>query len=337
MTRPRLGFLGVGWIGRHRLQAIREHGGADIVAIADPSRECRDAALRIAPGAATCERLGQLLELPLDGIVVATPSALHAEHCLATLARGRAVFCQKPLGRNAPETALVVDAARAVDRLLGVDFSYRHTAAMQKIRDVVRAGEIGRVFAIDLVFHNAYGPEAAWFYDKTSSGGGCVIDLGVHLVDLALWLLEFPRVLGVDSRLFASGTAIEPSGRQVEDFANVHVHLEGGAIVRLACSWRVSAGRDAVIEAQVFGTGGGLAMRNVGGSFYDFIAERFRGTQTEQLAAPPDAWGGRAAVAWVERLAAGARFDPEAERFVDVARVLDAVYERGTVELRGVA
>jgi predicted dehydrogenase len=334
--RPRIGFLGVGWIGRNRMQALVERGIADIVAIADPSPERRTSALEIVPDALACADLGELLELPLDGVVIATPSALHAEHCLAALERGRAVFCQKPLGRSAGETAMVVDAARDADRLLAVDLSYRYTTAIRAIR--AQLGEIGRVFAIDLVFHNAYGPEAAWFYEKESAGGGCVIDLGVHLVDLALWLLDFPRVTGVDSRLFCSGEAIDPDGNSVEDFAHVQLQLESGAIVRLACSWRVSAGCDAVIAADIFGTRGGLAMRNVAGSFYDFVAERFRGTQRERLATPPDAWGGRALVDWTERLATGTRFDRSAERLVDVARVLDMVYERGALDLvRGVA
>jgi len=66
----------------------------------------------------------------------------------------------------------------------------------------------------------------------------------------------------------------------------------------------------------------------VNGSFYDFIAERYRGTARETLALPPDAWGGRAAADWATRLAAGERFASEAERLVDVARVLDRIYGR---------
>jgi predicted dehydrogenase len=239
------------------------------------------------------------------------------------------VFCQKPLGRTAPEAAMVVDAARCADRLLGVDLSYRHTAAMRQLRDIVASGELGRIYAVELAFHNAYGPDAAWSYDRVASGGGCVIDLGVHLVDLALWMLGFPEVIAVDSRLYANGEPLAPGDPRVEDFACAHLHLEGGAVVRLACSWRASAGRDAVIEAAVRGTGGGLAMRNVDGSFYDFVAERYRGVRTERLASPPDAWGGRAAVAWVEQLAAGARFDTSTVHLVDLARVLDAIYAGG--------
>jgi predicted dehydrogenase len=328
MRRPRLGFLGVGWIGRHRLDAIVGDGRADIVAIADPSRERRDAALALAPAATGHEHLGQLLEQPLDGVVIATPSAAHAEHCIAALDRGLAVFCQKPLGRNAAETERVVSAARAANCLLGVDLSYRTTAAIQHLREVVRSGGIGRVFAVDLVFHNAYGPDAAWFYDRAASGGGCVIDLGIHLVDLALWLLDFPAVEAVDSQLFSRGAPLSAGAAEVEDFAAVQLQLAGGVAVRLACSWRISAGREAVIEATWYGTEGGVAMKNVNGSFYDFIAERYRGTTTERLASPPDAWGGRAAIAWIEQLARGVGFAPEAARYVEVASVLDAIYHR---------
>jgi predicted dehydrogenase len=329
MTAPRLGFLGVGSIGTHRMRAIADHGGAEIVAIADPSSQRRTDARVIAPDARLCEHLGQLLELPLDGIVIATPSALHAEHCIAALERGIAVFCQKPLTRTATEARRVVDAARTADRLLGVDLSYRHTAAIRNMREIVRAGGIGKPFAIDLVFHNAYGPDAAWCYDKAQSGGGCVIDLGIHLVDLALWLLDFPAVAAVESRLFAGGEPIAGDSPRVEDFATVQLHLANGVPARLACSWRVSAGRDAVIEAAVYGTTGGVALRNVDGSFYDLIAEHYRGTHTTRLATPPDAWGGRAAIAWSKRLAADGAFDPEAERYVELGTLIDAVYDGG--------
>lgn len=100
---------------------------------------------------------------------------------MEALAAGLAVFCQKPLGRTAAQTRRVMAAARTMNRLLGVDLSYRFVRGMQTIQ----AGEIGEVYAVQLVFHNADGPDKAWFYDPVQSGGGCVIDLGLHLVDLA--------------------------------------------------------------------------------------------------------------------------------------------------------
>jgi predicted dehydrogenase len=247
---------------------------------------------------------------------------------VAALESGAAVFCQKPLGRSERETAWVIDGARRADLLLGVDLSYRFTEGMQRIRELVRRGEIGDVFAADLVFHNAYGPDKEWFYDVERAGGGCVMDLGIHLVDLALWTLGFPTVEAVTSRLFAGGSPLGGRPRVVEDYGVARLDLATGATVQIACSWRLSAGCDARIEAAFYGTEGGARLHNVGGSFYDFVADRFRGTTAERIAAPPDDWGGRAAVEWAQRLGQGERFDPEVEKLVDVARVLDRVYGR---------
>jgi predicted dehydrogenase len=325
---PRLGFLGVGWIGRHRMQAMIGTDLIDVAAIADPSPEMAAEAGSLAPAAKLMTTLDDLLGEGLDGIVIATPSAMHAEQSIKALEGGVAVFCQKPLGRTTAEVQAVVDAARAADRLLGVDFSYRFTEGMRRIRDIVRSGELGHIYAADLVFHNAYGPDKAWFYDPVLSGGGCVMDLGVHLVDLALWTLDFPGVSSVAGKLFAAGEALRRPARQVEDYATATVVLDSGTALQFACSWRLHAGRDAMISATFYGRNGGVSLRNVDGSFYDFVAERYRGTSCEALATPPDEWGGRAAADWAASLAGGRRFDPEADRFVDVARVLDRIYGR---------
>lgn len=325
MTKPKVGFLGTGWIGRHRMEAMVATGAIEAVAVCDPSADCIDAARAVAPAAQVVGSLDEMLALNLDGVVIATPSALHAAQSIQALGAGAAVFCQKPLGRDAVEARDVIDAARNADRLLGVDLSYRHTAGMVKIADLVRERALGDLFAVDLVFHNAYGPDKPWFYDPAQSGGGCVVDLGVHLVDLALHVLGFPPVSDVSAELRSGGQPVQPG--EVEDYAVAQFNA-GGVAVRLACSWRLHAGREAVIEAAFYGTGGGAALRNVGGSFYDFTAERFSGTHAETLVGPPDEWGGRAAGAWAEALARSPRFDAAAEQFVRSAEVLDRIYGR---------
>lgn len=318
-SKPRLGFLGLGWIGRARMASIDEAACAEIAALADP-------ALAPADDPRQASTLEELLEMDLDGIVIATPSAQHAAQAVAALESGHAVFCQKPLGRNAAETRRVIEAARAADRLLGVDLSYRHTAALQAIRSVVRSGELGDIFAVDLVFHNAYGPQQPWFYDPAQSGGGCVLDLGIHLLDAALWILEAP-VARVSSRLFAKGRRLRGRETTVEDYGAARLDLASGATLELHCSWHLHAGCDAVIGMAFRGPHGSAAMHNVGGSFYDFRAERLTGTARQTLTEPPDAWGGRAAVQWARQLAAGARFDPAVEGLNRVAAALDAIYE----------
>jgi predicted dehydrogenase len=327
-TRARLGFLGVGWIGRNRLEAILATGCAEAVAVAEPSDELAALAVEVAAGATVAGSLEELLELGLDGVVIATPSALHAAQAIAALDRGSAVFCQKPLGRTAREVDDVLHAAKQADRLLAVDLSYRWTSAMTRIRSLVQDGAIGDVYAADLVFHNAYGPDKPWFYDPVLAGGGCVIDLGVHLVDLGLWTLGFPTVERVSSDLFAGGRRLGPDPDEVEDYAVATMQLGSGAVARIACSWRLHAGQEAEISATFHGTEGSLAFRNVGGSFYDFRADHCRGTTSEELIRPPDAWGGRAAADWARRLAGGEAFDPSVENIRTVAEVIDHIYRR---------
>ena len=309
-------------------------GAIDAVAVYDPSPEMALEARDLAPAATLVDSFGTMLDMGLNGIVIATPSALHAEQAIRALHAGAAVFCQKPLGRNAAEAAEVVEAARDADRPLSVDLSYRHTAGIGRIRELIRSGGLGMVHAVDLVFHNGYGPDKPWFYDKAQSGGGCVMDLGVHLVDLALWLLDFPEVVSVTSHLSAEGRPLD--GTRVEDFAIATLLLESGTIVRLACSWRLHAGSDAVIAADFYGTGGGAAWRNVGGSFYDFTAERFIGTSRETLTTPPDAWGGRAAAQWAERLASDRNFQSSAYQLVRVAAILDRIYDAAVIPFESV-
>jgi predicted dehydrogenase len=327
----RLGFVGVGWIGRNRLEAVVADGSGTVAAVADASAEAAEAVAG-EHGAPVVE-VDALLSggVDVDGVVIATPSGLHAAQAAAALEAGLPVFCQKPLGRTAAECRTVVDAARRADRLLGVDLSYRFVAAAVAVRDQLAAAAIGPVFATELVFHNAYGPgpEKAWSADPALAGGGCVIDLGIHLVDLALWALgDGAKVEGVRARLFAGGRPLGPDPTEVEDHAVALLELADGGVVDLACSWHHSGGRDADIRVAFHGPEGTLEVANVDGSFYDFRGLLHRGTSTTVLVEPPDAWGGRAAVAWARRVAAGGRFDPANEELVAVAEVLDRVYGR---------
>lgn len=324
---PRLGFLGVGWIGRNRLEAIAQSGCGSIAAVADASVGLAKQVSQACPGSKVCSDLDELLKSDIDGVVIATPSALHAEQAIAALEHGKAVFCQKPLARNAAETRKVIDAARANDRLLDVDLSYRFIGGMKKIRNLITSGELGKIFAVEVGFHNAYGPDKAWFYDAKLSGGGCVIDLGIHLVDLALWTLDFPDVTHVTSRLFAQGTPLSDTS-EVEDYAAARIDLGSDTTIQLSCSWNLPAGCDAVIYACFYGTEGGAELRNVNGSFYEFVAHRCSGTRREILTSASEPWGGNAAVNWAQQLALGKRYNQEVEHLISVAGTLDKIYGR---------
>jgi predicted dehydrogenase len=178
------------------------------------------------------------------------------------------------------------------------------------------------------VFHNAYGPDKAWVRDVALAGGGALIDLGCHLIDLARLFLGDLIPATVHADLFAGGKPLGADPGCVEDLALAQVTLADGRVMRIACSWWLPAGTDAVFEASFFGAGRALTIRNVGGSFYDFEALLVEGRSCERIVQPPDDWGGRALVKWAERLRRDSSFDPDVERLVQVAELIDRIYGR---------
>src|SRR2546430_15540162 len=113
LRRPKLGFVGVGEIGRNRLEAICKSGLADICAIADPEADAAMKAAENSPDALIGITFDEMLSLELDGIVIATPSELHASQSLAALESDKAVFCQAPLAGSSAEIQKIIDAAKA--------------------------------------------------------------------------------------------------------------------------------------------------------------------------------------------------------------------------------
>ena len=329
VKNPNLGFLGVGWIGRNRLDSVIKAGSANAMIAADANQASLNELKKSLNNIKLAENLEDILSEPeIDGIVIATPNSFHAEQSIKALEKGISVFCQKPLGRNLKETNLIVSAAKNNNKLLGLDLSYRFTDAFQKILQRIKTGELGKIYAANLIFHNAYGPDKPWFYDINLSGGGCVLDLGIHLIDLALFSLDFPSVKNVSSRLYSQGKLLRDNENIVEDYAIASIDLEDGSVLNLNCSWNLSAGVQAEIGIYFYGTKGGAAFKNINGSYYDFIAEIYHGTSKELIAFPPDDWGGKAINDWIKKLSLNDNFDYQAENYLKAAEVIDKIYKR---------
>lgn len=321
---PRIGFVGLGWIGRKRLDAIATCADIKVTALFDADSSQLESAHAGYPQAVACDGLDALLEQDLDGVVIATPNASHVEQSLACLARGMAVFCQKPLALDERGARRVIEAAEVANRLVSVDYSYRHVRGMGELRERILAGELGEVLAIDLEFHNAYAPNQAWCFDRAHSGGGCLLDLGVHLIDLALWLQGSPRMRVMSRRLYAQGRAARHE--DVEDLAFVELEQHNGALVRIGCSWNAQIGSDARIGMQIHGTRCGAVWRNIEGSFLDFELWLCRGNARELIGCSLDDWGAGALGAWIERLQRDKTFDASVFETLARARLIDEAY-----------
>jgi predicted dehydrogenase len=94
-----------------------------------------------------------------------------------------------------------------------------------------------------------------------------------------MWMLNFPDLRHVTAKLLAAGKPLHDRSSEVEDFAAAQIEFANNITAQLACSWNLNAGCEAVIQASFYGTKGGASLRNINGSFYDFTAERFSGTQ----------------------------------------------------------
>lgn len=325
--KPKLGFLGVGWIGKHRLEAIMQSGVAEVVGLCDPLatdtvRYCRDHDIK------NVNDYDSLLDEDLDGVVIATPNALHKHQTCQALMDGKAVFCQKPLACTMSDTIQVIETARKHDCLLMTDLSYRYTQGMRKIKVLMDSGELGDIFAAHLTFHSAYGPEKSWHYDRSLSGGGCVMDLGIHLIDILYWLFPDIAIGKYSSNLYAKGKPLAQQENQVEDYAMAHLTFSNGMAAQLCCSWNLPAGKDAIIELNFYGTKGGATFRNVNGSYYDFKAEYYKGTTRQILSLPPDDWGGKAAVQWASLLSQKNEYQEETDNYIKTAMTLNLIYAR---------
>lgn len=325
-AHPRLGFIGLGWIGRMRLRAAVDSGVAEVACLADNAADAISEAKLLAPGALVARSLDEMLEARLDAVVIATPSALHAAQATRALEAGLPVYCQKPLARSAAEAKAVVDVARRRNLLLSVDFCYRHTRAGRAVAELVQSGRLGSIYAASLVFHNGYGPDKPWVCDASLSGGGCLMELGIHLVDFAVWALAAEGVLVEAACVFSGGKPLQ-SRAHTEDYASASLRFgPRGPVAQLSCSWRASVGADAQIESTFLGTRGAASFRNVGGSFYDFVADHHEGTRSTRLCEPPDDWGGRGLCEFIEALAHGASQFRDGAGYVKASRAVDDIY-----------
>ncbi len=313
--RPvRLGLLGFAPSRRAQLEVLLRERLAELSAVLEPDPRALAAARKLAPSAEPVGDLDTLLGLDLDGIVFGSPRAEHGGACLAAIAAGRAIFCHAPLSRTATEVRALIAAARAKDVRLGAELGLRHTRALELVRELIEDGSLGEVFAAELVFHSAYGPDAPPQPERRRAGGGALIELGSPLLDAALWCLDFPEVLAVAGDAHRDGRRLPADDEALEDHASGLLQLAGGTTLQLACSWRASIGADARLRLTFLGTRGGAELADVDGSPHRLSAARLRGSARDPLGPASDDGRGRALVRWARALGEARSFAPEALR-----------------------
>ncbi len=254
---PGVAIIGCGLIGRKRAAAL---GGARLVACADVQRDRAESLARAYPGAVASEGWRAAIERDeVTIVIVSTTNESLADIACGALAAGRHVLVEKPAARSLPEADRVLDAMTTYRRLVRVGFNHRYHPALRKARELVDTGSIG-----DLMFvRGRYGHggrlgyEKEWRANPALSGGGELIDQGVHLIDLARWFLgDLSHVTGFAHTYFWN--------MPVDDnaFLLLRTAADQTALLHVSCTeWKN------MFSFEIYGKTGKIQVDGLGGSY----------------------------------------------------------------------
>ena len=287
----RVAVVGAGFIATQgHLPAVKRRTDTEIVALVEVNAERgRSVAQQFLIPATYTDYDAMLREVQPDLVIIGTPNAFHAPQTLAAIEAGAHVLVEKPMATSAADAQRMADAARAASRLLTVSLHNRYRIEMEYLKQVVDAGELGRVYytKISMLRRRGIPGFGSWFTNKDLAGGGAIMDIGVHMVDLAVWLMGNPTpvsVMGVTYAEFGPraralggwGVDAPPPGAipanarfDVDDLAAGMVRFDNGATLMVDIAW---AGYSPSEEhLHLLGTEGGAEV---------YVADRQAPTQT---------------------------------------------------------
>lgn len=330
----RVGVIGLG-MGRHHLMEYVKHPRVEVAAIADPDSERLEGVGGEFAVPARYTTAGEMLaKEALDVVSVAVPNKFHKELTVAALEAGCHVLCEKPMAMSAGEAREMLAASRRTGRRLMINFSFRFTEQSYALKKQVDSGVLGDIYFARTIWHRRRGMPGfgGWFGTKALAGGGPLIDLGVHRLDLALWLMGYPRptwVMGSTYNAIAAAKA-KAAGKtfDVEDMAVGLVKFDNGATLEVEASWAANIKENERMETRLLGTQGGLVQRNVAEG-YTFEAEMFverEGCQFDMKLHPPVPEAQSSMAHFVDCILADRPHTATGEEGLIVMELLDALY-----------
>ena len=278
-TPLRAGVVGLGWAGRQHMAAYAEQADVELVALAgmelDQMRQLGDQY-----GVAADQRFSDWRDLvkagSVDVLSVATPTILHGPITVAALDAGLHVLSEKPMAENAEVARTMVEAARRNNRVLDISFNHRRRGDVQALKQIIDAGLLGNIYYAKAGWLRREGIPGmgSWFTRQATAGGGPLMDIGVHMLDIALHLLGEPGVRSATAATYAEfgprgkGAAAYGLGRKtditaddfdVEDLSTAFLRLDNGGTLLLESSWAQWIPYDQCYVA-VYGSDGGASI-----------------------------------------------------------------------------
>lgn len=275
----RLGYIGAGNIIRGHLRSTKELG-LEPVGVYDIVPSIGETVAREFGVGKVCYSLEELLAIKdIDAVVVGTPNKFHAEQAVAALQAGKHVLLEKPMAMNAAECDRIIAARNKTGKIVQIGMAQRFRGSSQTLKKLVQSGACGDIYAGQSYWYRRRGIPGfgSWFTLKEFSGGGGLIDIGVHMLDLAMYLMGFPKPVAVsgatynvwkdlDSYLYTSMWAKPvPGGKKdVDDFASAMIRFDQGQTLQLSVSWAMHIGNmDPEMGVRLMGDKGGVELKGM--------------------------------------------------------------------------
>ncbi|MCX7599654.1 MAG: Gfo/Idh/MocA family oxidoreductase [Armatimonadetes bacterium] len=346
----RAAVIGVG-IGKYHIEGYQSHPLAEVVAVCDVREDAlHDTASKYRiPNAFTDYR--KMLKTPgIDAVSVCVPNKLHMPITVDCLKAGLHVLCEKPLARTAAEGQKMVEAAKAAKRLLMVQFNNRFRPESQLLKQYVDEGLLGDIYfaRCGWIRRNGIPGWGSWFTNKEMAGGGPLIDLAVHMLDLTMWLMGNPEPVVVLASAYQKfghkmeclgpwGTPNPKGVYDVEDMAVAMIKFANGATIALEASWASRCKREWVYST-LMGDKAGASLERVfevdgvddtAVDTLEVYLQRFGQPVNEQLIFPADPAMGRLTAVrhFVDCILTGKQPICPGTDGLRIMKILDAAYK----------
>lgn len=274
MKKLRVGIIGAGSISHEHIQAYQKMPHVELVALCDINAEQLEKMATLYHVPETYTTKEALLEnAAIDAVSVCVWNSAHAECAIAALDAGKHVLCEKPMATTVEDAKAMQAAAEKNDRLLMIGFVRRFGNDAKIIMDFKEKDFFGEIYYGKATYLRRHGNPEGWFGDKSRSGGGPLIDLGVHVIDLLTYLLGKSRPISVygatfqklfnrpdvkDKQSYISSTPGEIIC-DVEDLASAMIRFENGAVISIETSFSLNVNNDEQ-KLELFGTKGGASL-----------------------------------------------------------------------------
>lgn len=337
----RVGLLGAGAISDDHCRGVNAHPDARIVAVADCSRKRREriqSAYQVDKGYADWENL--VADPDLDAVIVALPNYLHAPAAIRAFQKGKHVLLEKPFAMNWGEAKRIAAAAKRAKRVLMLGMNRRFVREAQELRTVVARGELGEIYHAKTFWLRRQGAPKfnTWFVNKPLSGGGCMLDIGVHALDLAMFLMNNWEPVCVSGQTYGKfghrglgeggwGQSDRDSKLKfnVDDFSCALVKFRNGATLNVNISWALHQAEKDENNVELYGTEAGARMSPLTLFRYAKRKGEMEDVALKNVKVPNFSPSRQAH--WIETVLGRSKPICEVSQSLVVQRVLDGIYK----------